>query len=236
MSRELSVAAFLLLLGLVLAVFVPGFYSPGNVTNLLVNMSYLTIAAVGMTAVILTGQINFSSAILAACSTVAGLSAKAGVPIPLVFLLAVLTGTEAFLHPDAIRAACRAHGEPEPGSVGELVRCCLESLALKYRSVLDDLKALTGTPLEVIRIVGGGSQNALLCQYTADACGRPVVAGPVEATALGNLMVQALARGFLPNLEAGRRVVAASSPQTHYDPHDREAWEDAYARFRQLYL
>lgn len=93
MSRELSVAAFLLLLGLVLAVFAPGFYSPGNVTNLLVNMSYLTIAAVGMTAVILTGQIDISvGAILAACSTVAGLSAKAGLPIPLVFLLAVLTG------------------------------------------------------------------------------------------------------------------------------------------------
>ena len=138
--------------------------------------------------------------------------------------------------PEAIRAACRAHGEPEPQDIGELVRCCLESLALKYRSVLDDLEDLIGTSLEVVHIVGGGSQNALLCQYTADACARPVVAGPVEATALGNVLVQALARGFLPSLEAGRRVVAASSPRTHYDPHDREAWEDAYARFRRRYL
>lgn len=149
-------------------------------------------------------------------------------------------GAETFLHPEsmpeAIRAACRESGEPEPQSIGELVRCCLESLALKYRSVLDDLETLTGTPLEVVRIVGGGSQNALLCQYTADACNRPVVAGPVEATALGNVLVQALARGFLPSLEAGRQVVAASSPQTHYEPQDREAWEDTYARFWKLYL
>ncbi len=148
-------------------------------------------------------------------------------------------GAETFLNPvsmpEAIRAACREHGEPEPGSVGEFVRCCLESLALKYRSVLDDLETLTGTPLEVVRVVGGGSQNALLCQYTADACRRPVVAGPVEATALGNLTVQALARGFLPDLGAGRKVVAASSPQIYYEPQDEAAWEDAYGRFKARY-
>ncbi len=148
-------------------------------------------------------------------------------------------GAETFLNPenmpDAILKACRDHGEPEPDGIGALVRCCLESLALKYRSVLDDLETLTGTPLEVVRIVGGGSQNTLLCQFTADACRRPVIAGPAEATALGNLMMQALARGFLPDLAAGRAVVAASSPQTHFEPQHGEAWENAYGRFRSLF-
>ena len=149
-------------------------------------------------------------------------------------------GAETFLNPesmpDAIRTACRRHGEREPEGVGETVRCCLESLALKYRSVLDDLEALTGTVIGEVRIVGGGAQNARLCQYTADACNRPVVAGPVEATALGNVMVQALARGLVSDLQEGRRVAAASSQQTRYEPSDRGAWEDAYGRFRERYL
>ena len=148
------------------------------------------------------------------------------------------SGAETFLNPenmpDAIRRFCREHGEPEPESIGALVRCCLESLALKYRSVLDDLEALTGTPVEVVRIVGGGSQNALLCQFTADACRRPVVAGPAEATALGNLMMQALARGLLPDLGAARAVASASGKQTTYEPQHSEAWDDAYSRFRKL--
>ena len=146
-------------------------------------------------------------------------------------------GAETFLNPesmtDAIRAACRQHGEPEPGSVGEFVRCCLESLALKYRSVLDDLEVLTVAPVETVRIVGGGAQNARLNQYTANACALPVVAGPAEATALGNLMMQAVARGFL-DVSSGRRVVGDSSPQTHFEPQDRAAWEEAYGRFRRL--
>ena len=147
-------------------------------------------------------------------------------------------GAETFLNPDsmpdAICTFCREHGEPEPHTTGELVRCCLESLALKYRSVLDDLESLTGTRMDVVRIVGGGSQNALLCQYTADACRRPVVAGPAEATALGNLMMQALARGFLPDLGAARAVASASGQQTNYEPQNGEAWAEAYGRFRGL--
>ena len=134
---------------------------------------------------------------------------------------------------EAIRDACRQHNEPEPGSVGEFVRCCLESLALKYRSVLDDLEVLTGAPIDTVRIVGGGAQNVRLNQYTANACGRRVVAGPVEATALGNLMMQAVARGFL-DISSGRRVVGSSSPQTHFEPQDRAAWDEAYGRFRRF--
>ena len=148
-------------------------------------------------------------------------------------------GAETFLNPDnmpeAVCNACREHGEPQPEGIGALVRCCLESLALKYRSVLDDLETLTGTAMDTVRIVGGGSQNTMLCQYTANACRRPVVAGPAEATALGNLMMQALAGGFLPDLNTGRSVVAASSPQTHFEPQNGEAWEDAYGRFRKLF-
>ncbi len=143
-----------------------------------------------------------------------------------------------FLHPGdmpaALRAYCRRTGQPVPATVGALVRCCLESLALRYRWVLAALERLLGHPLTTIRIVGGGSQNALLCQWTADACARPVVAGPVEATALGNILVQALATGTLPNLAAGRRAVAASVPLASYAPCDTAAWDAAYARFEAL--
>jgi sugar (pentulose or hexulose) kinase len=100
-----------------------------------------------------------------------------------------------------------------------VVRCCLESLALKYRWVVDALEELTGRQIDTIRIVGGGSQNALLCKLTADACGRNVVADPVEATALGNLLVQAVALGTLPDIAAGRAALVMSSEQPTYEPH-----------------
>lgn len=117
----------------------------------------------------------------------------------------------AFLAPDdmpaAIRAYCRRTDQPEPASVGAMVRCCLESLALKYRQVIEALEQLTGRSITTIRIVGGGSRNALLCRLTAEACGRDVVAGPVEATALGNVMIQAITRGVLPDIATGRAAI-----------------------------
>ena len=136
--------------------------------------------------------------------------------------------------PSAIRAYCRRTGQPVPESVSAVVRCCLESLALKYRLVLDSLERLAGHRLHTIRVVGGGSQNHLLCQFTADACERPVVAGPVEATALGNIMVQAIATGHLPDVASGRRAVAASVPRHRFEPQTSAAWQDAFARFRTL--
>jgi rhamnulokinase len=143
-----------------------------------------------------------------------------------------------FLNPDdmpaAIRAYCRRTGQPTPESIGAVARCCLDSLALKYRWVVTALARLTGRTIETIRIVGGGSQNALLCQLTADACGRQVVAGPVEATALGNILVQAVACGALPDIAAGRQAVAASCEQTVYEPRPAAGWEDAIARFEGL--
>ncbi|HEX6288359.1 MAG TPA: rhamnulokinase family protein [Herpetosiphonaceae bacterium] len=136
--------------------------------------------------------------------------------------------------PEAIRAYCRRTRQPEPESVGALVRCCLESLALKYRWVVEQMEALTARRIATIRIVGGGSQNTLLCQLTADACRRPVVAGPVEATALGNILVQAVALKLLPSIAAGREAVAASVAQAIYEPRASEDWDAAFVGFEGL--
>jgi rhamnulokinase len=135
---------------------------------------------------------------------------------------------------DAICASCQRTGQPAPETVGEVVRCALESLALRYRWTLGALEELVGHRLDTIRIVGGGSQSRLLCQFTADACQRPVVTGPVEATALGNVMVQAMATGHLGSLSQAREAVAASIPQEHFTPGPVAGWDDAFARFQQL--
>lgn len=136
--------------------------------------------------------------------------------------------------PAAIRDYCRAHGEPEPREVGEVVRCCLESLALKHRWVVEGLEAVTGRRLDTLRIVGGGSRNRLLCRLTADACGRRVVAGPVEATALGNVLMQAIATGRLSDVASGREMIGRSEPLEVYQPGSADAgagaWDAAYAR------
>ena len=136
--------------------------------------------------------------------------------------------------PTAIREACRASGQPEPDSDGALVRCALESLALKYRMVLDGIESLSGVPSQVIHVVGGGCQNRLLNQLTADACGRAVVAGPVEATALGNVLVQARSAGELASLADIREVVANSTQPETYNPTAAAAWDDARGRFAEL--
>jgi rhamnulokinase len=136
--------------------------------------------------------------------------------------------------PAAIGAYCRRTSQPEPNSVGAVVRCCLESLALKYRWVVGALEELTGRELDTIRIVGGGSQNALLCQLTSDVCCRQVVAGPVEATALGNILVQAVALGALSDIAAGREAIAASFEQGIYEPRTSANWEAAIVGFDAL--
>jgi rhamnulokinase len=136
--------------------------------------------------------------------------------------------------PAALRAFCARTGQPLPDGVGALARCCLESLALKYCVVLDGLERLTGRSIRVLRIVGGGSQNALLNQFTANAAARPVVAGPVEATALGNVVMQAIALGAIPDVAAGRSILGDSLPLATYEPRDRDAWLAARARFAAL--
>ncbi len=143
-----------------------------------------------------------------------------------------------FLAPDdmpaAIRQSCRTTRQPEPCDQGALARCCLESLALKCRWVLESLRSVTGRAQDTIRIVGGGSRNALLCQLTADACGSLVVAGPVEASALGNVMVQAMATGHLDSLASARAAVAASCDIAKYQPVHDDRWDAAYATLRRL--
>ena len=121
-----------------------------------------------------------------------------------------------------------------PADEGAFVRCCLESLALKYRWTIERLEAILGTTIRTIHVVGGGTRNTLLCQFTADACGRPVHAGPVEATAAGNVLLQAMARGRIGSLADARAIVARSFPVTVYEPRDPAAWTDAAGRFAGL--
>ena len=130
--------------------------------------------------------------------------------------------------PKAIQEFCREAKQPVPKTEGELVRCCYESLALKYRDVLGSLEELTGEKIEIIHIVGGGSQSRLLNQFTADACQRPVLAGPVEATAMGNLLTQIRADGELGSLAEMRAVVRASGAVERYQP---SAWNETATRF-----
>ncbi len=144
-----------------------------------------------------------------------------------------------FLNPDDMPTAIAQYAErtrqAPPRAPGDMVRCTLESLALKYRQTLGQLETVVGRHLPVIHIVGGGSQNQTLCQMTADACARPVLAGPVEATALGNILVQMLAKGRLGTLEQGRSLVRASFPVATFEPREASAWNDAYARFLSLF-
>jgi rhamnulokinase len=136
--------------------------------------------------------------------------------------------------PARLAAFCRETGQPEPESPGAVIRCALESLALLYRRRLEELQQLVGYRIERIHIVGGGSRNTLLNQFTADALQLPVHAGPVEATALGNVLLQAIALGQIPSLAAAREMVRASFPIETFTARNSAAWDAAYARFRAL--
>jgi rhamnulokinase len=143
-----------------------------------------------------------------------------------------------FLGPEEMATAlqdfCRARNQPVPDTEGRLIRCALESLALKYRHVLEGIESLTSEKVQVLHVVGGGSKNELLNQFTADACGIPVVAGPTEATALGNVLLQARSQGDISTLADLRTVVRDSSEMRTFGPMNRDAWNAAYARFRAL--
>jgi len=135
---------------------------------------------------------------------------------------------------ERIRAFCRETGQPVPQTHGEVVRCILESLALEYRWVAEKLELLNGRRFPVIHIFGGGSRNRLLNQFTADAVGRPVVAGPVEATAVGNVLAQMMALGHIASLEEGRAVVRRSFEVSVFEPQEKAPWDDAYERYLRL--
>ena len=133
--------------------------------------------------------------------------------------------------PERIREFCRRTAQPIPKSKGEIIRCALESLALKYRSVLGMLESATGRKLEALHIVGGGTRNRLLNQFAANATGLPTITGPVEATAIGNILMQAIAVGQLASLAEARQVVRQSFAVETYQPTDREVWDAAYQRY-----
>jgi rhamnulokinase len=136
--------------------------------------------------------------------------------------------------PKRIRESCASTGQEIPQDPAAVVRCVLESLALKYRQTIELLRVATGVePLE-LHVVGGGARNELLCRWTADATGLPVLAGPEEATEIGNLVVQAIALGEVASLAEAREVVRASFWPVLYEPAERAPWDDAYARFERL--
>jgi rhamnulokinase len=140
--------------------------------------------------------------------------------------------------PDAIREFCRETGQPTPESEGAVVRCVMESLALKYQQVLERLEEIGGSRIEAIHIIGGGARNELLNQFAADACGRAVVAGPEEATAFGNLLVQARAAGEFGSLAELREIVRRSSSVREFQPNAANSamWQEARGRFGKFSL
>ncbi len=136
--------------------------------------------------------------------------------------------------PARIRAFCERRGQPSPSSPGEVVRCVLEGVVLGQRRAVELLRMAAGADPAEVHVVGGGARNRLLCQWTADATGLPVLAGPEEATLVGNLLVQAMGLGELGSLEEARDVVRSSLAPTVYEPGEREGWEEAYARFQDV--
>ncbi|MDP9174387.1 MAG: rhamnulokinase [Planctomycetota bacterium] len=145
---------------------------------------------------------------------------------------------EPFLVPgemaDKINRFCVQTRQPTPTGRGEYIRTCLESLALTYRKTIEGLEDILARKIKTIHIVGGGTQNELLSQMTANATGREVIAGPIEATAIGNILVQAIATNHIKSLPQAREIVRASFEVKHYTPTDTESWTNAYARFQKI--
>lgn len=133
--------------------------------------------------------------------------------------------------PSAIRDFCTATGQAPPESPSGMVRVVLEGLALRSRWIIEQIEDLTHQRISTVHMVGGGSRNHVLCQMTADATGRLVVAGPVEATAAGNILVQLIAAGRIGSVREGRELIANSLPLQEYAPQDESRWQEAYERF-----
>ncbi len=144
-----------------------------------------------------------------------------------------------FLNPvnmiEAIAGHCRKNNQPVPANKGEFVRTILESLALKYRFVIDRINGMTAEPVHTLHIVGGGSQNDMLNQFAANATGLPVIAGPVEATAIGNIMIQAIAKKELNSVEEGREMIGNSFQLKHYMPKEQKTWNDIFVKYEYLF-
>lgn len=132
---------------------------------------------------------------------------------------------------EAIRQYCKDSGQPIPDTRAQVVRCIFESLALRYREVLDHLRKLTSRPLASLHVIGGGSRNDMLNQFTANSTGATVIAGPSEATAIGNVMMQAIATGAASNIAGMRRIISRSVSLTTFEPQDSDNWNNAYRQY-----
>ncbi|MCK4401798.1 rhamnulokinase [bacterium] len=134
--------------------------------------------------------------------------------------------------PEKIQNYCRRTNQKIPSDRGSILRCIMESLAFKYREVLEKLEQMQQRKIDVLHIVGGGIQNKLLCQLTANATGKQIIAGPVEATAIGNILVQAIATGELSSIKQAREIVQNSFELIRYEPEQTGVWEEAYERYK----
>ncbi|MGB8453743.1 MAG: rhamnulokinase family protein [Anaerocolumna sp.] len=155
---------------------------------------------------------------------------------------------ESFIDPDApefspagdmparIQEYCRRTNQKVPETVGEFVRCINQSLALKYRYALEQISECTGLKYNNIHMVGGGIQSKLLCQFAANASGCAVIAGPVEATVLGNVALQLIASGQIKDLKEARKIIGQSPDILKYEPKDIKSWEEAYTRYKKIIL
>ena len=137
--------------------------------------------------------------------------------------------------PNRIRQRCRDSGQPVPEDVGSVVRCIYESLALKYRKTMEGLESVRGHSYPKIHIVGGGTKDGLLSQFTANATGRQVVTGPIEATAMGNVAVQLISAGEIKDLQEARQVISQSFDTISYDPKEKAAWSEAAEKYDDLW-
>jgi len=138
--------------------------------------------------------------------------------------------------PEKVQEYCRRTGQHVPETKGAVVRCVMESLALKYRTAIEGLEKIIGYRIPVLHIVGGGSKNVLLCQYTANAIARPVITGPVEATAIGNISCQLMALGEVANLMEARQLIKNSFPNVEYKPQNTAEWDEAYNKYTEILL
>lgn len=133
--------------------------------------------------------------------------------------------------PQRVRAYCEKTGQYVPQTVGEVMRCIYESLAMKYRQTLEKISDCTEKTYNILHVIGGGTKDTLLCQMTANACGLPVKAGPIEATVLGNIAVQLIAKGAIRDIGEARRIIAHSETVRSYDPQNAQSWKAAYEKF-----
>jgi rhamnulokinase len=152
----------------------------------------------------------------------------------------ILIDTEApeFLNPNDMPSAIRAYssktGQPQPVSHAEYVRCVFDSLAMKYRLVMKQLKMFSPIPIHKLYVIGGGSKNKLLCQLTANAIGLPVITGPSEATAIGNILVQAKALGYVKSLAEIRQIVRNSFESIEFQPQEASIWDEQESRMTEI--